>query len=202
MSRLTCPYCRAAVSGSEELSRCGSCGAHIAWLNRSRDFVLHGVDLWRVLRGQRQANLGFLLIALTIGGLFIASPWLRPPWVVGVVVLWLLGLHILLGNGFYEMLAGYAVDGRGDWRLVLLATVPGVNAIALVILNLCTWRSLSRVQMPWRPFGWSERAILDSFARAFCRNCGYNLTGNVSGRCPECGTPVGDLRGLRVDSAD
>ncbi len=22
-----------------------------------------------------------------------------------------------------------------------------------------------------------------------CRNCGYNLTGNVSGRCPECGTP-------------
>jgi hypothetical protein len=23
-----------------------------------------------------------------------------------------------------------------------------------------------------------------------CVNCGYNLTGNVSGRCPECGTPI------------
>ena len=23
-----------------------------------------------------------------------------------------------------------------------------------------------------------------------CQNCGYNLTGNVSGRCPECGTAV------------
>jgi hypothetical protein len=23
-----------------------------------------------------------------------------------------------------------------------------------------------------------------------CRRCGYNLTGNVSGVCPECGTPV------------
>ena len=23
-----------------------------------------------------------------------------------------------------------------------------------------------------------------------CQKCGYNLTGNVSGRCPECGTPV------------
>ena len=23
-----------------------------------------------------------------------------------------------------------------------------------------------------------------------CRGCGYNLTGNVSGRCPECGAPV------------
>jgi predicted Zn-ribbon and HTH transcriptional regulator len=24
-----------------------------------------------------------------------------------------------------------------------------------------------------------------------CLTCGYNLTGNVSGRCPECGTPAG-----------
>lgn len=23
-----------------------------------------------------------------------------------------------------------------------------------------------------------------------CTNCGYNLTGNVSGICPECGTPI------------
>ena len=23
-----------------------------------------------------------------------------------------------------------------------------------------------------------------------CRNCGYNLTGNVSGRCPECGLTI------------
>jgi hypothetical protein len=24
----------------------------------------------------------------------------------------------------------------------------------------------------------------------FCSTCGYNLTGNVSGICPECGTPI------------
>jgi hypothetical protein len=27
----------------------------------------------------------------------------------------------------------------------------------------------------------------------FCVGCGYDLTGNVSGRCPECGTPIGVL---------
>ena len=26
-----------------------------------------------------------------------------------------------------------------------------------------------------------------------CRSCGYNLTGNVSGVCPECGTSTGAL---------
>jgi len=25
----------------------------------------------------------------------------------------------------------------------------------------------------------------------FCDRCGYNLTGNLSGVCPECGEPVG-----------
>ena len=25
-----------------------------------------------------------------------------------------------------------------------------------------------------------------------CKHCGYDLTGNVSGRCPECGKPVDD----------
>ena len=26
----------------------------------------------------------------------------------------------------------------------------------------------------------------------FCAHCGYNLTGNVSGVCPECGAPIPD----------
>ncbi len=30
-----------------------------------------------------------------------------------------------------------------------------------------------------------------------CRHCGYNLTGNTSGICPECGTPVFKDRPLR-----
>ncbi|HKQ47230.1 MAG TPA: hypothetical protein VJZ71_04070 [Phycisphaerae bacterium] len=30
----------------------------------------------------------------------------------------------------------------------------------------------------------------ESMPPGHCHSCGYNLTGNVSGRCPECGTPV------------
>ena len=30
-----------------------------------------------------------------------------------------------------------------------------------------------------------------------CGNCGYNLTGNISGVCPECGTELGGGAGMR-----
>ena len=33
--------------------------------------------------------------------------------------------------------------------------------------------------------------------RGFCVNCGYNLTGNTSGVCPECGTPVAGKAGVK-----
>jgi hypothetical protein len=33
----------------------------------------------------------------------------------------------------------------------------------------------------------SRRAFRDRVARGLCGRCGYNLTGNASGVCPECG---------------
>ncbi len=52
-----------------------------------------------------------------------------------------------------------------------------------------------RVAIPlWVPFVpcliltavlWLRRGRVGS---GFCRRCGYDLTGNISGRCPECGT--------------
>ena len=38
------------------------------------------------------------------------------------------------------------------------------------------------------PFIWREDRI--RLQQRKCRKCGYDLTGNVSGRCPECGTAV------------
>jgi hypothetical protein len=34
-----------------------------------------------------------------------------------------------------------------------------------------------------------RRTVGDSVGPPTCDACGYNLTGNVSGRCPECGSP-------------
>jgi|CXWL01.1.fsa_nt_gi hypothetical protein len=37
----------------------------------------------------------------------------------------------------------------------------------------------------WAMFYWLERRV--RFGRGHCQSCGYNLTDNVSGVCPECG---------------
>jgi len=53
--------------------------------------------------------------------------------------------------------------------------LPSWPAVAVVLV---VWAAL--VRRHWRA----------PTAPGACATCGYNLTGNVSGRCPECGTPV------------
>jgi hypothetical protein len=69
-------------------------------------------------------------------------------------------------------LASCALSTFGQWHELVLPcwVLFGVSATPAVIL---LWRHRRRC-LP-----------------GFCRKCGYNLTGNVSGRCPECGTEVG-----------
>jgi hypothetical protein len=49
---------------------------------------------------------------------------------------------------------------------------------------------LAALLMPWYPSKSQESPPL-------CETCGYNLTGNVSGICPECGTRVPELSGAK-----
>jgi hypothetical protein len=49
------------------------------------------------------------------------------------------------------------------WVLFVVAVIP----------TWCLW--------------WSDR---HPFTPGHCQKCGYDLTGNVSGRCPECGTVI------------
>jgi hypothetical protein len=41
-------------------------------------------------------------------------------------------------------------------------------------------------------FGFYHASRPDPASRDCCE-CGYDLTGNISGRCPECGTPIASL---------
>jgi len=62
---------------------------------------------------------------------------------------------------------------------LLSENVPGF-AIAVPL-----WVVLALLGLP-TGYLWLSRPV-DPYA---CTTCGYNLTGNVSGICPECGTPI------------
>ena len=57
------------------------------------------------------------------------------------------------------------------WRVVVPLWIP--FAVVLVPTAFLWWRDRRRI-----PLG-------------HCQHCGYDLTGNVSGRCPECGRAIG-----------
>lgn len=78
----------------------------------------------------------------------------------------LIAAWIMLG------IAGVAIDS-GQPIIWLFA---GPLELAL-LLNITTRRRLTR--------------RLDRLLQGLCPACGYNLAGNTSGACPECGTPIG-----------
>jgi hypothetical protein len=66
----------------------------------------------------------------------------------------------------------------GFWLITTFVYIPLVSIPLLVLL----------LGVPATALLW----WLDRQRPGFCRECGYDLTGNVSGRCPECGTPTPD----------
>jgi hypothetical protein len=49
------------------------------------------------------------------------------------------------------------------------------------------WVPFALVAIPTAILWWRDRRRIPP---GHCRNCGYNLTGNVSGICPECGAEI------------
>ena len=65
-------------------------------------------------------------------------------------------------------------EGRGLSLIVLLSV--GTPLLLLFAWSLAVWR---------RSYDRAKR-----ISRGHCAYCDYNLNGNTSGICPECGTPV------------
>ena len=71
----------------------------------------------------------------------------------------------------------------------------GTTALGLRWWFISMWVALCVIAVPAAVLWWADRPRRPRRSRlAYCQKCGYNLTGNVSGRCPECGTPIGGTR--------
>jgi hypothetical protein len=109
-----------------------------------------------------------------------------------------------LGDGRMQLRYSHFADaGRGapnsqlapfEWHLARVLDVnawrsPGKTA---VYVSLPFWIP-AVLLAAWPMIGWGRPAWIRRrrWRRGLCLHCGYNLTGNTSGRCPECGTAIG-----------
>ncbi len=107
---------------------------------------------------------------------------------VSVVVLGAPGLDLL-----WRASAGLSAALRSDSAhtkeaLVYEAEMWGFGAAVFSSLAVVTGVVLGRIRFCPQP-------------RGHCAGCGYNLTGNVSGICPECGTPIPQQPAGSADTA-
>ena len=95
-------------------------------------------------------------------------------------------------RGVYVVWQPCEFDILGDpsWSILGFAYVPGLEVAWLVVIPHWFVCALTGIL----PAIWLRRyrraRRLRSDGMPHCAQCDYNLTGNVSGICPECGTPI------------
>jgi rRNA maturation protein Nop10 len=101
-----------------------------------------------------------------------------------VTLLWVL-LNLRGPAGFWAMLELYWF-GRQPAGLMYYHTWMHAFHTFAIPLNVGVAIVVYEATVEWRKA--ALRAWRTSFMK--CAECGYDLTGNLSGRCPECGTQL------------
>ncbi len=188
MPNYTCPSCRQTFHASDDPDgKCIFCGASLRDFRPDHRLVSMQHDLRGIAIGQRWMIIS-AVFALTGQALFIFGPSL----VVGrFVITWveLLPTFALMYG------VGRLLHGMGDPEdkilfCCLLMLLPVLNVIGLVVFNSAATQVLRQANLEVGVLGASTLMAEAAMDSSLCSTCGYNLTGNQSGRCPECGTHV------------
>ena len=89
-------------------------------------------------------------------------------------------------GGFWVQRSAFVYWKPERRRVAPMGTAPGGHVAYLTSVPL--WLPLAALALPTMFLIVRDRRR--RFGRGHCRKCGYDLTGNVSGVCPECGKRV------------
>jgi hypothetical protein len=78
------------------------------------------------------------------------------------------------------------------WRIlcIVLLFIPLVGLLVLLSVNAEANRAFKRAGIRVGLMGVADESVRRRLLGNLCLECGYDLTGNVSGICSECGTPI------------
>jgi hypothetical protein len=131
--------------------------------------------------------------------------WVRMRQTTSSLQVTVLHLHLSMGRAWFMVQRRQLPNQSADAQIILLKLpkgfhweplppidLSGVFSVFIVsevnfrydVLAIIFIAATVLVSLKWL-VAYRRRAIANQ-----CRNCDYNLTGNVSGVCPECGTPI------------
>lgn len=146
-------------------------------------------DLRKLARRQRWML--WLILLVLVSQLLIFYPLGRYglPAFIAISVLHAV-VHILMIVGVVLLLTAQGTHLMIVILCGLLMLAPCCNLVVLALVNMSVTRTLRRAGLRVRLMGVPEEEVERVLNPDLCHGCGYNLTGNVSGYCPECGRPV------------
>ena len=167
--------------------------------------VFHGggvkaPEFWRPMVVTQRRTLSILKyvsagFCMGVLGAFVFSGWYevyrtQPTWCVG------------MGYGRIKCVLDPGAREEPHWRVSRIENPPcwlwgGVIAYPQAAI-IPLWVVWITALLPTAVLWWLNRS---RHREGCCQCCGYNLTGNVSGRCPECGRPT-KARGLPPSAPD
>jgi hypothetical protein len=147
------------------------------------------IDLLVVASRQRFLIRLILVYIFTYLGLMFCFIARLPALFLILFPLILLVLNVVVLVAIINLLAAlqYNVIVRILWIFGLF--IPLVNLVLLLSANRQATKILKRTGIKVGFMGAPHEDVLRMVSSDLCKHCFYDMTGNVSGICPECGTP-------------
>lgn len=157
-------------------------------------FIRDGINLRTLARRQRQiiwligVSLLLFLMEMPLSGFLRAFRWSSTVASIVGGTFWLLQLLVVVRTAFLARTLGM----KWYWLplLVIIMIMPLINLIFLLMENNAATALLKRNGLDVGFWGVSDEVVVQQLSADSCSKCGYNLTGNVSGVCPECGQVI------------
>lgn len=191
MGFIRCASCNGMVDAACAGGFCPTCGAPQSAMRAAT--VVQGIDLRQLARRQRWMIWSVLASMVSAILPFLTEVVAPGELILGMLLQTVLGLActVVMIMGLVGVMASLGRHLVLRIFVCFLMFVPLISLLVLLRYNRKATRLLRDAGLKVGLMGASDEQILRVLSLNRCHSCGYDLTGNVSGRCPECGWIAG-----------
>jgi hypothetical protein len=147
------------------------------------------VNLREVARWQRK--LLWLVLAIIVLNVLFLLPMNSPAWVPAGILILSLVVQISAIVCVLQVQAAMGVNIGMRMFTAVLMFLPCVSLLVLLSVDVRASGLLKKAGLKVGLLGVDPDEADRVLTVGLCNACGYQLEGNVSGACPECGAPTG-----------